>query len=258
MTPGKISEMIVEATNLEINSIVVDGISGRKMPGITPTLLETISAWVFQFEALRNQLTMDRFKVELNHPMVKATGQWTKEKKTLFKKYVFTETDFNEFSKEALVTGVLDIDAMSSFREAMAEQMKNKPNADDHNAELFRLLKVQTRLMILKNQLEASFQDQKNAITKKHDFRHIQELRKLWELKDGFIYAQNIVQLDGDIIARSNLRIYRDRRIRDKTPQLLDFHRKNVDIGIKHWHFIIETIISIAKAVGEKLVNPIK
>ncbi len=258
MTFGKISEMIVDATNLEINSIVVDGISGRKMPGCIPALVETISAWVFQFEAIRVQLAKDRFRVQMDHTMVIATGNWSREKKNLFKKYVFTEAAFHKFSDDNLVTGVLNIDAMSSFRKTIAEQMKGKPNADDHSAELFRLLKVQTRLMILKNQLNASFKDQKKSLTQKHDLRYIQELRKLWELKDGYIFAQNIVQLDGDIISRSNLRIYRDKRVNDKAQQLLDFHRKNVDIGIKHWHFIIETIKSIAGAVSEKLINPFK
>lgn len=258
MTSGKISQMIVDATNLEINSIVVDGISGRKMPGIIPALMETISAWVFQFQSLSNQLTKDRFKVKLDYPMVIATENWSNEKSNLFNTYVFAETAFDNFSGDTLVTGVLNIDAMSSFRKAIVEQMKGKANTDGHNAELFRLLKVQTRLMILINQLDASFKDQKKSMPQKYDLRYIQELRKLWELKDGYIYAQNIVQLDGDIIARSNLRIFRDRCMRDNSLQLLDFHRKNVDIGIQHWHFIIETIKSIAGAVSEKLVNPFK
>jgi hypothetical protein len=81
MAAGKISEIIVDATNLEINSILVDGISGRKMPGVTPAFLETMSAWVFQFTALENRLKLARIKVEPDHPMIKAAQQWAKEKK---------------------------------------------------------------------------------------------------------------------------------------------------------------------------------
>jgi hypothetical protein len=249
MASGKFSEIIVDATNLEINSILVDGISGRKMPGVTPAFLETMSAFVFQFRALENRLRLDRIKVDPDHPMIKAAERWTQEKKSLFEKYVFKKTGFSDFSTDNLVSGVLNIDAMSSFRKAAAGRMKGKPNADNHNAELFRLLRLQTRMMVLKNRLAAA---------ETLDLRDMQELRKLWELKDGFIYAQNVVQLDGDIINRSNLRLYRDRRIKENTIQLLEFHRKNVDVGIKHWHFIIKTIVSIAKAVGETIVNPFK
>ena len=249
MASGKISEIIVDATNLEINSILVDGISGRKMPGVTAAFLETLSAFVYQFTALEKRLRRDRIKVDPDHTMIKAAEQWTKGKKTLFAKYAFKETDFNDFLKDPLVSGVLDIDSMSSFRSAATGQMKGKPNADNHNAEIFRLLRLQTRMMVLKNRLAAA---------KTPMLRDLQELRKLWELKDGFIYAQNVVQLDGDLINRSNLRLYRDRRIKENAMQLLEFHRKNVDVGIKHWHFIIETIVSIAKAVGEKIVNPFK
>lgn len=258
MAAGKLSELISDATNLEINSILVDGITGRKMPGITPALLETLSAWVFQFEILKDRLSLDRFRIDSDHPIVKAAEQWAEKKKTLFDKYVFAENDLTEFSKERLVTGVLNIDEMSSFRKTMAGQMKGKPNADEYNMDLFRLLRMQTRLMILKSRLEASFEAQKNVVDKKHDLRDIQELRKLWELKDGYIFAQNIIQLDGDIIARSNLRLHRDRRLKEKAMHLLDYHRSNVDIGIQHWHFIIETIVSIAKAIGETLVSPFK
>ena len=223
--------------------------SGRKMPGVTPTFLEIMSAFVFQFAALENRMKLDRIKVDPDQPMIKAAEQWTKGKKSLFEKYVFEATDFSDFLQEPLVHGVLDIDSMSSFRKAAARQMKGKPSADNHNAEIFRLLRLQTRMMVLKNRLAAA----KTPI-----LRDMQELRKMWELKDGFIYAQNVVQLDGDIINRSNLRLYRDRLIKENAMQLLEFHRKNVDVGIKHWHFIIETIVSIAKAVGEKIVNPFK
>ena len=249
MASGKISEIIVDATNLEITSILVDGISGRKMPGVTPAFLETMSAFVYQFTALESRMKRDRIKVDPDHAMIKAAERWTKDKKSLFDNYVFKETDFKDFLKDPLVSGVLDIGSMSSFRKAAAEQMKGKPNADNHNAEIFRLLRLQTRMMVLKNRLAAA---------KTPVLRDMHELRKLWELKDGFIYAQNVIQLDGDIINRSNLRLYRDRLIKEHAMQLLEFHRKNVDAGIQHWHFIIETIVSIAKAVGETIVNPFK
>lgn len=258
MASGKIGEIIADATNLEINSILVDGISGRKMPGITPASLETISSWVYQFSALEKRLELDRIVVDRNHPMVQAVKQFIEEKKSLFEKYVFEENNFSDFSKEDVVEGVLNIDEMSSFREAVGESMKSKKKAAEYDAELFRLIKVQTRLMVLKNRLGASSEEQKNGGAEKYDLRDLQQLRKLWELKDGFIYAQNVVQLDGDVLTRSNLRLYRDRLIKDMASQLLEFHRKNVDVSIKHWHFIVETIAGIAKAVGEKIASPFK
>jgi hypothetical protein len=251
--------MIVDATNLEINSIVLEGISGRKMPGIMPALVETMSAWVFQFETLKGQLERDRFEIKQKQQkpsIVEAAEQWNLDKTELFKNYVFAEVDFNTFLQDPRVKGILDVESMNSFREDLVTQMKRKPNAENHNAELFRLLKIQTRLKVLAEKFRSSGLDQSKTNTGKHDLRSIQELRKLWELKDGYIYAQNIVQLDGDIVARTNLRFYRDRRIKNNTEDLLDFHRKNVDVGIKHWHFIVETISSIAGAVGAKIVNP--
>lgn len=328
MAGGKIRELVSDVTSLEINSILVDGISGRKMPAPTRAFLEIISAWVYQFLELWGELNSESIPKKNNYAIVKAAEDWKKKKEVLFQEWdalVLKESleasqgnvplekkGFDAFVEKTvenkkvvgdILESILKVKDMNAFYTSFNSDSVLDKNIERHryyNMEMFRLLRVQTRLAYLKDRLanySESNQPDKETKTPSGPFaplcnimrwlkekltvlkkqtrscfglsptsernvcvvnRDTQELRKLWELKDGYIYAQNTVQIDGDIMSRHNLRLYRDRRLKGKAVELLAFHRSNVDVGIKHWHFIIESLVSIAKAVGEKIGNPFK
>ena len=321
MAGGRISELISDATNLEINSVLVDGISGRKMPGVTGAFLEIISAWVHQFLELKKELEKEPLTIKKNYSIVTAAEKWKIKKDAFFESWAFQEKKEMQAAYEGkplawkrglsafvekesvknVLENVLNVQDMDSFRANVGSKLNmEKETHRYYSMEMFRLLRVQTKIGRLKDRLliasksdEAKGEDESSSDwvekvrTKilefkgklrdlKNKFRRLfglspssgrgdylvnrdmQELRKLWELKDGYIYAQNTIQIDGDILARYNLRLHRDRLVREMADHLLDFHRGNVDVGIKHWHFIVETLVRIAKAVGEKIGNPFR
>ncbi len=62
MAKNRFSKILADATQLEVTSMIVNGITGRKLPGIPPAYLETLSAWVHQFIKLCNDLKRDNRK----------------------------------------------------------------------------------------------------------------------------------------------------------------------------------------------------
>ncbi len=243
---NRISELFRDAIELEINSMVVEGISGRKMPGVTAAFLETVSAWGHQLNKFCEDIATIGIKVDA-FEIIKAKNAFNLKKKDLFLFYVIEEKKgFPDIDTEDQIKDILNIDKMSLFREKIAEKLAKKRNVESYNMELFRLLRIQTRLAIIMGRLLKHCDNQGVPLIGKGT----QELRKLWELKDGYIFAKTSMQLDGDIVTKYNQRIYRDKSVKDNVVELFDFHQRNIDMGLQHWHFIFETI--------QKIVNVIK
>ncbi|GEM_PF-4227123 len=274
MVSEKVNEILSDATTLEVSSLLVEGISGRKMPGIPVAFFETVHAWVNQFKNLvldlriPDDLPFEDGTVKPSYQIVASTRAWLKDQESPANQIATYEQDFSRLAEEPHLQDVLDTKAMFAFQIDQRKQLNTRGDqtrARRQDAEINRLMKIQMRLAKLRAYFlktiasTASDGSNKKSLDKNRLVnRDIQELRKLWDLKDGYIFAQNTVQLDGDIISRQNLRIYQDPLIKEKATQLLDFHHKNVDVGMKHWHFIIETVISLAKAVGAAIVSPFK
>jgi hypothetical protein len=258
MAIGKINELFRDAIELEINSILVDGITGRNMPGTAAAFLEIISAWAHQFGMLIDRVEGAGIKIIIkDYPIVGALETWNDEKKLLFRNYVLEQKSFDALAAEKTLTWILNIDTMRRFRRFVNNAVHGKKDGENIKMELFRLQKLQTRLMVLKDKLGTMLKEQPGG-GEPPVCRETQELRKMWELKDGYIFAQSIVQLDGDVISRYNSKFFRDKRLHDRTTELLEFHQKNVGIGLSHWHLLFEMIMKIAKDIGEKIVSPFK
>jgi len=274
MGSEKINEILSDATTLEVSSILVEGISGRKIPGVAVAFLETVHAWVNQFDALAvdlrlpDNLPLEADNVAAAYKIVESTRAWLQAHESPANQIGSYEKDFSSLTEDPFLRQVLDTETMFAFQMNQRKQLKHKgeqARARQQASEINRLMKIQMRLAKLRayflKAITSNTSDgfNKKSIDKNRGVnRDIQELRKLWDLKDGYIFAQNTVQLDGDIISRQNLRMYQDSLAKERATQLLNFHNKNVDVGMKHWHFIIETVISLAKAVGAAIVSPFK
>lgn len=253
MANEKVNEILSDATTLEVSSILVEGISGRKMPGISVAYIETVNAWASQCRALLKSLKSQGIPPHLSETQnnfLEILDNWVKHTKNP------SQSAKPHGGKIKELEEILDKNSLLTFEDALEKPLKTHTK---HLSELSRLSKVQERLLCLNERLEIHFQKKETSSnTNTQINRDMQELRKLWELKDGYIFAQNTVQLDGDIICRQNLRMYQDPLMKERATQLLDFHNKNVDVAMKHWHFIIETIINLAKAVGAAIVSPFR
>jgi len=73
-----------------------------------------------------------------------------------------------------------------------------------------------------------------------------QQLRKLWELVGTeYVYAQTVMQLDGDIIARVNDRLFS----RDNAEELMRLHNRNVETGVNYRNGVMTTFFEIIKSL---------
>jgi len=73
-----------------------------------------------------------------------------------------------------------------------------------------------------------------------------QQLRKLWELVGTeYVYAQTVMQLDGDIIARINDRVFS----RDNAEELMRLHNRNVETGVNYRNGVMTTFFEIIKSL---------
>ena len=264
MGSGRLSVRLDDISKLEINSMLVDGIWGRKMPHPAAALCEIICAWVYQFNVIMARLNSPSPEKIFHRPegdrpggeesgdedeikeraFLSAVQEWQDRKAKIFDGFVKCESTVSEFTGHEMVKPVLkhllDEKAMNRLR-AKLRKFIHKKDADYCNGELFRLLRLQTRIGCLKD-VYADANDEP-------DFRDRQELRKLWELKDGYIFAQHTIQVDGDVISRINARMYRDKLAQQFKSELLAFHHRNVEVGLSNWQFLVETLVALAKSV---------
>ncbi|MBN1761904.1 MAG: hypothetical protein JW878_02325 [Methanomicrobia archaeon] len=78
--------------------------------------------------------------------------------------------------------------------------------------------------------------------------REHQQLRTLWELVDAaYIYAQTVMQLDGDIVFRINERLFTESW--SNADELMQAHRLNVEAGTKYRNELINTFVQVIRTL---------
>ena len=86
---------------------------------------------------------------------------------------------------------------------------------------------------------------------KKFTSRDRQQLRKLWELVGvTCIYAQTVLELDGDIVSRINDQLFTTAR--DNAEELMHFHSRNVEAGSNYRNGLMDTFVQIIRAIVGK------
>ncbi|MCK5505061.1 MAG: hypothetical protein KAJ10_07850, partial [Thermodesulfovibrionia bacterium] len=256
----KVKDLLEDVVNLEINTILVESITGRKMPSHLAAFIEVTSAWVYQLKKIIKRLVSEGIIKVRNSEgdilsqvnqcvmaedhsadFLESVIKWEQKREEIFDTYTNGERSFLNFAEEPAIVNLLAVTRMNRLRSSLENHFPGFRSVSEIDNELFRLLRIQRRIYLL---LEAV--KKQNG---KLEIRQQQELRRLWELKDGYIFAQNIVQLDGDIITRCNLRLKRDHRVKDRFMDLLAFHQRNVEIGISNWQFLVQTIGALSKSM---------
>jgi hypothetical protein len=71
-------------------------------------------------------------------------------------------------------------------------------------------------------------------------------LRKAWEMGTEVVVMQTVVQLDGDIVTRLNAAF-----TTEESRPIRDLHQSSVGSALEHWRFLVDTFVSITtKAIG--------
>lgn len=74
-----------------------------------------------------------------------------------------------------------------------------------------------------------------------------QQLRKLWELVGTIIYAQTVMQLDGDIVSRINDQLFS--MAKDNAEDLMYFHSRNVETGVNYRNEVMNTFVQLINSL---------
>lgn len=97
--------------------------------------------------------------------------------------------------------------------------------------------------------------------------RFLAQLRKLGELKAlmecpcasadnvcDIIFAQTIIQIDGDILNRFDQRLFTTLQ-KDKQEFLLNTHKEAVAAGEKSWRELLNSVVTLIKNIGEAIAG---
>ncbi|MBE9593680.1 MAG: hypothetical protein IMF19_09390 [Proteobacteria bacterium] len=125
--------------------------------------------------------------------------------------------------------------------------LTHKPGKLDanHNRSEYR-----RHLRYLKKYLDLYCSDKWDLDKRMLEGREHQQLRKLWELVGTeYIYAQTVLDLDGDIVSRINDRLFRTEKGRDNAEELMRFHKWNVEGGVNYRNGLMNTFVQIIRAL---------
>jgi hypothetical protein len=234
----QIVDTLHDSVTLEVSSMLVDGISGRKMPDSKIAFFEVVKAWAVDVGQVQTEL--QNKKVQLSDQQLGC--------------FALIDTISDAPNPKALKVGeqnlIVTVNEQidwDQLRQSVISSIAKSQEQLQQNllASLHQLERKQVRIFNLYNEIFDEIKADKSLT-----FKDKQELRKMWELKDGYIFAQNTVQLDGDVLAKYNSRLFRDKAIKDKTDILIELHQNNVATGIKQWRFIFNTISEAVRAIS--------
>lgn len=234
----QVKDALQDSVSLEISSMIVDGISGRKMPDSKSAFCEVLVAWckgMITFDAeLSKKLGTSPLNDQLRDAIDFIKKNPNADNLIDNEAHQPTPTLIKAYTEQELIKTI--VHAVKGKNEQTQNALENWASRLDR-----RFATMCSLFLRIANDLEED---------EELDFKEKQELRKMWELKDGFIYAQNTVQLDGDVVARYNSRLFQDNQLKDRANQLIEMHQNNVATGIRQWQFIFNTISEAIKAIS--------
>lgn len=131
------------------------------------------------------------------------------------------------------------------LRKDIAECLEDKQdNLDDEESR--KRLEYRRHLDYLQRYLNLHENWCANNKHKLTDKEH-QQLRKLWELVGTIIYAQTVMQLDGDIVSRINDQLFS--MAKDNAEDLMYFHSRNVETGVNYRNGVMNTFVQIINSL---------
>ena len=205
--------------NLEINAILVSGISSRKMPGAREVLQEIAEKYAFflQRTADRTQSALENAALPHLASKIDMTPLKVRDQEPnthMFQNMVGTRAD-----------ELLDI----------RDQAREEGLTFDR--EITNVLRrVNKNCKTLGDLLEAN-------PSLKLTPSELLRVRKIWEIGTERVLMQTVVQLDGDIVTR--IQIGRETA---KDKALHDMHKELVNLAIGNWQFMVQTLTNLIKS----------
>lgn len=250
-------DALVDLTTLEVNSVIVSSISADYPSNDQELLLQTCRDLTRWFERcnvdcrVQNDLKNQISQLSTLSDKEGACHKWNEKIKPLRKSI---DECLDEYEKRVL-------DASQDYKPAEADYQR-------HLTYLKRYLELHEKWCVDKDREKDKDSEKDKARSsicicipgrlfnkdkdkdKAFSDRERQQLRKLWELVDTkYIYAQTVMQLDGDIVSRINDQLFNTKKDRDNAEKLMHLHRWNVEAGANYRNGLIDTLVKIITAV---------
>ncbi|HEY9727139.1 MAG TPA: hypothetical protein V6D50_11890 [Chroococcales cyanobacterium] len=239
-----LGEVLIDITALEVNTMVVEQITGSKF-----------IAW----EAYRDIYVISREYLEQQDIHESLRDRYIDIRKSLELEYTLLLTDpTSEFYDLSVLASAREPDQILTDPTVELHQIQTRlpdpvtPTNPEEILKVQRLLNDSSFLRSLRKQseLKAALDNRNKALQKKQEetpeFVESDVLAKA--VKTDIIYAQTVIQLDGDVINRYSQAIF-DHPHRD---MILQIHREGVTSGEKQWRGLLEFVIGLVQATLQR------
>ncbi len=236
-----LSDVLIDITALEVNTMVVEQITGNKF-----------IAW----EAYRDIYLISPQYIENRkiHPSLQARYLNIRKKLEMEYCLYFIENQASEMEASELreyyqILGdtAVQIDPQSTKLPSPLSASAN-PAAEIEKIQILlddgRFLRSLRKI----NELKAAL-DNRNRALKKSEAANSEDAEE--DVTTDIIYAQTVMQLDGDIINRYHERIL-DHAHKDI---ILDIHREGVISGEKQWHGLLEFMVNLVESLASRVAS---
>jgi hypothetical protein len=235
-----LGEVLIDITALEVNTMVVERITGDKF-----------IAW----EAYRDiyPISQDYLEQHLIHESVR--DRYIELRKNLELEYTLLLTDpTSEFYDPTVLTSSREDNQILATPTIELHEIQTRlpdplsPNSPEEILKAQRLLNDSRFLRSLRkiSELKAALDNRNKALLKKQNELPANVKSDVLQraVTTDMIYAQTVIQLDGDVINRYSQEIF-DHPHRDV---ILQIHRDGVTAGEKQWRGLLEFIIGLVQA----------
>ncbi|HEY9649731.1 MAG TPA: hypothetical protein V6C95_03640 [Coleofasciculaceae cyanobacterium] len=235
-----LGEVLIDITALEVNTMVVKQITGDKfIPWEAYRDIYRISPEFFAQEEIHQSLC-DRY-VEL--------------RKNLELEYTLLITDQTSelYDANALNSSTNGSQILTDPTVNLQDMQTRLPDplSPTNPEEIFKVQRLLNNSHFLRalrkmSELKAALDNRNKALLKKQDELpgHVESDALHKAVKTDMIYAQTVIQMDGDVINRYSQEIF-DHPHRDL---ILQIHREGVTAGERQWRGLLEFIINLVQA----------
>lgn len=250
-----------DLTTLEINTIVKDNMTGRKMPLPGHAILDILGTYADKLQSYS-----DRLKYDLKYLPTEHSNNSNETNQELPNDGT---QDLRNFDQSLLKC---DDEAFQMLRQTAKQFLKDNGASlsegdqvivrriirnSDQLGGLLRKLETRAPANSKNNKCSNSYLGcNRTALIKKENKlgQHpepilqpdeVSLVRKVWEIGVEQIVMQSTITITGDVVNRVQSGLTKDRD-KDEVAFLLEFHREGVSAGTRMWKLIAETLTSMA------------
>lgn len=263
--PEAVKRVFDDLLNIEVNTMVKSGMTGRKMPAMGHAILDIHGAyegWLNAYGVALNE-QWGRFRTTDAAAAIVAEKigaqeddrWWVIENGQLLDHFVITAPLHQDANGVELFDGMRKRAQIAEEMHRLIEGRRGYTVPDGGDVILKRIVRNSDQLKAI---LARAAPDDAAVLSRSTTtgLRNVDmdaiprddliTIRKAWEMGTEAVALQTVVQIDGDIVTRLNAAYTADRH-----QPIRDLHRESVGSALEHWRYLVDTVVKMAEsAVG--------